>query len=221
MVLFTTLKLLTITVLGTAFLLVSNKRQLSYIKSFRIQSLFVAAILGVISIHNTITTQHFDFMLITFVLTFWLKVIFIPNLLHRLQTKVPYKVEKDFFVNIPLSILICCGLFVLSWFVGEHIEPLDSSGAKIYFATSLAVILIGLFFMVSRKKAIGQIIGFLTMENGIFIAAVLLTLGMPMIVELGLFFDLLTAVIIMGAFIFKISDRFEHIDLNKLKNLKG
>lgn len=221
MVLFTTLKLLTITVLGTAFLLVSNKRQLSYIKSFRIQSLFVAAILGVISIHNTIAAQHFDFMVITFVLTFWLKVIFIPNLLHRLQTKVPYKVEKDFFVNIPLSILICCGLFVLSWFVGEHIEPLDSSGAKIYFATSLAVILIGLFFMVSRKKAIGQIIGFLTMENGIFIAAVLLTLGMPMIVELGLFFDLLTAVIIMGAFIFKISDRFEHIDLNKLKNLKG
>ena len=221
MELFTILRLLTITVLGTAFLLVSNKRQLSYINSFRIQSLFVAAILGVISIHNTITAKQFDSMLITFGLTFWLKVVYIPNLLLRLQTKVPYKVEKDFFVNIPLSILICCGLFVLSWFVGRHIEPLNNTDAKIYFAVSLAVILIGLYFMVSRKKAIGQIIGFLTLENGIFIAAVLLTLGMPMIVELGVFFDLLTAVIIMGALIFKISDTFEHIDLNKLKNLKG
>jgi hydrogenase-4 component E len=221
MILFTTLRLLTIAVLGTAFLLVFNKRQLSYVKSFRMQSLFVAAILGVISIHNTIAARQFDFMLITFGLTFWLKVLFIPGLLNQLRAKVPYKVEKDFFVNIPLSVLICCGFFLISWYVGEHIQPLNSTDAKIYFATSLAVILIGLFFMVSRKKAIGQIIGFLTMENGIFVAAVLLTFGMPMIVELGVFFDLLTAVIIMGAFIYKIGDTFEHIDLNKLKNLKG
>jgi hydrogenase-4 component E len=221
MYLFTALRLLTSAVLGAAFLLVLNKRQLSYIKSFRIQSLFVAAILGVISIHNIVINKQFDYMLITFGLTFWLKVIFIPNLLNQLQARVVYKVEKDFFVNIPLSILICCGLFVLSWYVGEHIQPLQTADANIYFATSLAVILIGLFFMVSRKKAIGQIIGFLTMENGIFVAAVLLTFGMPMIVELGVFFDLLTAVIIMGTFIFKISDTFEHIDLNKLKNLKG
>lgn len=219
--LFATLRLLTIALLGATFLLVSNKRQLSYIKSFRIQSIFVAAILGLISIHNTIVTKEFDYMLITFAITLWLKVIFIPNLLHKLETKVVYKIEKDFFINIPLSILICCGLFMLSWYVGAHIQPLQTNDEKTYFATSLAVILIGLFFMVSRKKAIGQIIGFLTMENGIFIAAVLLTFGMPMIVELGIFFDLLTAVIIMGAFIFKISDTFEHIDLNKLKNLKG
>lgn len=132
-----------------------------------------------------------------------------------------YQIEKDFFVSIPLSILIGCGLFILSWYVGIHLQPLQTTDAKIYFATSLAVIMIGLFFMVSRKKAIGQIIGFLTMENGIFIAAVLLTFGMPMIVEFGVFFDLLIAIIIMGAFIFRISDTFEHIDLNKLKNLKG
>lgn len=150
--LFAALRLLTIAVLGATFLLISNKRQVSYIGSFRIQSVLVAAILGTISIHNTIVTHRFDNMLITFGLTFWLKVIYIPNLLNRLRAKVVYKIEKDFFVSIPFSILIGCGLFILSWYIGVHLQPLQTTDAKIYFATSLAVILIGLFFMVSGKK---------------------------------------------------------------------
>jgi hydrogenase-4 component E len=75
--------------------------------------------------------------------------------------------------------------------------------------------------MITRKKAIGQIVGFLVIENGMFLAAMLTTEGMPMIVELGLFFDLLTAFIIMGIFVFKINSTFDSIDINKLKNLKG
>ena len=75
--------------------------------------------------------------------------------------------------------------------------------------------------MISRKKAIGQIIGFLVIENGLFTAAVLSTEGMPMIVELGIFFDLLTAVLIMGILVFRINENFETIDLDKLKNLRG
>lgn len=94
--LFAVLRLLTIAVLGATFLLVSNKRQASYIKSFRIQSVLVAAILGTISIHNTINTHRFDNMLITFGLTFWLKVLFIPDLLNRLRLKWLIKLKKIF-----------------------------------------------------------------------------------------------------------------------------
>ena len=75
--------------------------------------------------------------------------------------------------------------------------------------------------MISRKKAIGQIIGFLVIENGIFTAAILSTHGMPMIVELGIFFDLFTAVMIMGLMVFRISENFDSIDINKLRNLRG
>ena len=135
--------------------------------------------------------------------------------------RVDYKVAKDFFINIPLSMIICCGLVVLSWYVINHVEGLTDFNARNYLIYSFSVVLLGLFFMISRKRAIGQIIGFLVIENGMFLAAMLTTEGMPMIVELGLFFDLLTAFIIMGIFVFKINNTFESIDINKLNNLKG
>ena len=74
---------------------------------------------------------------------------------------------------------------------------------------------------ISRKKAIGQNIGFLVIENGMFMTAILMTFGMPMIVEIGVFFDLLTAVLIMGVFGFRINESFDSIDVEKLRNLKG
>ena len=86
---------------------------------------------------------------------------------------------------------------------------------------SISLILIGLFFMISRKKAIGQIIGFLEIENGLFITAMFSTQGMPFIVDMGIFIDLLTAVLIMGIMVFRINEKFESINIEKLNNLKG
>jgi hydrogenase-4 component E len=86
---------------------------------------------------------------------------------------------------------------------------------------AVSLILIGLFFMISRKKAIGQIIGFLVIENGLFTTAVMTTHGMPLIVDLGIFVDLITAVLIMGVLVFRISERFESINMDRLNKLKG
>jgi len=86
---------------------------------------------------------------------------------------------------------------------------------------SVSLILIGLFFMISRKKAIGQIVGFLVIENGIFVTAMFATQGMPFIVDMGMFVDLLSAVMILGIMVFKINEKFDSIDINKLKNLRG
>lgn len=214
------LNVLSVSILITAFMLVGGKRIISYIRTFRIQSAILAAVAGLYSVYHLVEQGRLDGILIIFLLTVVLKVFYIPGMLKKIASKVEYRVEKDFFINIPLSILICCGLVVLTWYVVARIQGLDPKSAG-FLVQSVSVILIGLFFMISRKKAIGQITGFLVIENGMFLAAMLLTSGMPMIVEFGIFFDLLTAVLIMGVFVFKINETFEHIDINKLRNLRG
>ncbi len=215
------LNLLSILILISSFALIADKRQNAYITTFRIQSLLLALVSLLVSVRSMIFNKKFDEVIIIFALIVLFKVILIPIVLKRTSDKVEYTVEKDFFVSIPFSMLICCGLVVLSWYVVYSIEGITNSSTKNFLIYSMSVVMIGLFFMISRKKAIGQIVGFLVIENGMFLAAMLTTEGMPMFVELGLFFDLLTAFLIMGIFVFKINDTFESIDINKLKNLKG
>lgn len=215
------LNIFSLLILISSFILVANKRVNSYIKTFRLQSAFLALVAGIFSVYHIVEEKRFDGIIIICLLTIVLKVIYIPNMLKKIASRVDYRVEKDFFINIPLSVIICCGLVVISWYVVSIIPDIDDMFDRKFLIHSLSVVLIGLFFMVSRKKAIGQIIGFLVIENGMFLAAVLMTYGMPMIVELGIFFDLLTAVLIMGVFVFKINETFEHINVNRLKNLKG
>jgi hydrogenase-4 component E len=214
------LHFLSIAILISGFILVGNKRVNSYINTFRLQSVLLAAMAGLMGISNLYHHGNWE-ILIVCLITLAIKVFYIPHLLRTTVQKIEYKVEKDFFLNIPISILICCGLVILAYFTVTHIDDIQDGYLKVYLANAIAVVLIGLFFMISRKKAIGQIIGFLVIENGLFTAAILSTEGMPMIVELGIFFDVLTAVLIMGILVFRINENFESIDLNKLKNLRG
>lgn len=215
------LNIFSISILISAFALVASKRIMSYIKAFRIQSVILAAVAATFSLYYIVEEGRLEGIFIIFLLTVVFKVIYIPSMLKRISTRVEYKVEKDFFINIPISIIICCGLVILTWYVVSKIPDLSNGYNGSFMVQSVSVILIGLFFMISRKKAIGQIIGFLVIENGTFLAAILLISGMPMIVEFGIFFDVLTAVLIMGIFVFKINKNFEHIDINKLRNLRG
>jgi hydrogenase-4 component E len=214
------LQFLSIAILLSGFILVANKRVDSYIKTFRLQSVLLALVAGLIGISNIVRDGNWEIMIVCLI-TLAIKVYYIPNLLKKTVQKVQYKVEKDFFLNIPISVLICCTLVMLTYFIVLHIDDLRNANLQVYLANSMALVLIGLFFMISRKKAIGQIIGFLVIENGLFTAAILSTEGMPMIVELGIFFDLLTAVLIMGILVFRINENFESIDLDKLRNLRG
>ena len=75
--------------------------------------------------------------------------------------------------------------------------------------------------MVSRKKALLQILGLLTLENGIFMAALITTFGMPLVIEIGVVFDLVMGVFLMGIFTFRIRETFDHLDVSKLRRLRG
>jgi hydrogenase-4 component E len=145
----------------------------------------------------------------------------IPKLLKQTYEKVSYKVEKDFFFNIPILIIGCCFIVVFTYFSVATTTGINSGPVNTQVVNSVSLILIGLFFMISRKKAIGQIVGFLVIENGIFITALFATQGMPFIVDMGILMDVLVGVIIMGMMVFRIDERFGSIDTNKIKDLKG
>lgn len=207
-------------ILLTSFVLMANKRIKSYIRTFRLQSALIALTAGIMGFKSVISEGSWDVLVVS-VIIIALKVIYIPNLLHKTFASVEYKVEKDFFFNIPLLILVCCGLVVFSYFSVSRVAGISEGEINAEVVNSVSLVLIGLFFMICRKKAIGQIVGFLVIENGIFVTALFSTNGMPFIVDMGIFIDIITAVLIMGIIVFKINDKFDSIDINKLKNLRG
>lgn len=201
-------------------MLMAAKRIKSYIATFRLQSVLIALAAGIMGVRSAVTEGSFD-VLVVCIIIIALKVIYIPNLLHKTYSGIEHKVEKDFFLNIPLLILICCGIVVFTYFSVSRVAGISEGAINAQVVSSVSLVLIGIFFMISRKKAIGQIVGFLVIENGIFVTAMFSTNGMPFIVDLGTFIDIITAVLIMGIIVFKINDKFDSIDINKLKNLRG
>jgi len=212
--------ILSVLILFSSFVLISNKRIKSYVKTFRLQSVLIAVTVGIMGVKSLLEEGKFDILVVCLIIIA-LKVIYIPKLLNKTYGNVEYKVEKDFFFNIPILILVCCGLVVFVYFSVSNISGLNEGHINLQVVNSFSLVLIGFLFMISRKKAIGQIIGFLVMENGIFVTAIFSTHGMPFIVDIGIFIDMLTAVLIMGVMVIQINEKFESININKLKNLKG
>lgn len=207
-------------ILLSAFLLMVGKRVISYIRFFRLQSLLIAVGAGVMGVVSLRTTGRFDLLLVCAIIIA-LKVIYIPNFLKKVYSRVEHTVEKDFFLNIPLLTLISCGIVLFVYFIVNQVQLLAADEINTQVVISISVVLMGTFFMITRKNAIDQIIGFLTIENGLFVTALFATHGMPFIIDLGIFVDLLTGVLVMGLMTFKINENFDSTNVNKLKNLRG
>ena len=154
------------------------------------------------------------------VLVLVVKAAGIPYALFRIvdELKAPHDVSSS--TTPAQSIFIAAGLILLSFFaVQPYAGVLGVDEAML--AASVALILTGGFLMVSRKKALMQVVGLLVLDNGIFLAALTTTFGMPLVIEIGIVFDLLMGVFLMGLFVFSIRDTFEHLDVSKLRRLRG
>lgn len=197
----------------------ASKRIKSYITALRAQAVLIAAATCVIGIKNIDSNGGVDLLIVSAVIVA-LKVIYIPHTLHKTWSSVEYTVEKDFLLNIPMLVMICCGIVVLTYVSLAEIGSFTGN-ALLLLVNSISVVLIGLFFIISRKKAIGQIVGLIVIENGLFVTALFATDGLPFIVDMGIFVDLVTSVLILGTMVFRINDRFESIDIDKLNNLRG
>ena len=186
------------------------------IRLFALQSLLLAGIAAVVG--YAYGAWH---VYVVAVLTIVGKVFFLPWWLERLVRQIKIEQEIRPFVNMPGSMLICGGLTVLAYVVARPITSLERLGSNT-LAVAVALLLTGFFLMINRRKAITQVLALLTVENGVMLAAVALTTyGMPLVVELGIFFDVMVAVMVLGILVYRIRESFSSMDTSKLSQLKG
>jgi hydrogenase-4 component E len=185
------------------------------IRIFALQSLLLAAIAGVVG--YAYSAWHVGLVA---VLTLVGKVFFLPWLLERLVRRIRIEQEIRPFVNMPASMLICGALTVLAYIVARPITSLERLGSNT-LAVAITLLLTGFFLMINRRKAITQVLALLTIENGVMLAAIALTTyGMPLVVEIGIFFDVVVAVMVLGILVFRIRETFASMDVSKLSELK-
>jgi hydrogenase-4 component E len=197
-------------------LMVVQQMLLTNIRLFAIQSVFLAGIATVIAY-----VHHAGHVYVIAALTIIGKVLLLPRLLNRLVRRIKITQEIEPLLNAPTSMLLCGGLTLLGYLVARPFTSLERLGNNT-LAIAMTLVLTGFFLMFNRRKAITQVLALLTVENGVMLAAVALTTyGMPLVVELGIFFDVMVAVMILGILVYRIRESFASMDTSKLSQLKG
>lgn len=203
-------------ILISAFYMVTAKRVNALINGFTAQ----AILLFLVTLFAAVNTASWELYFIS-VLLFIVKVAAIPAFMRRITQRIKVSQDIGLFVNPSVSIFAAAGLVYMSYLFTRlfiRLPDVTEAGA---FIVSVSIILIGIFIMVFRMKALAQIIGLLVMENGLFLLAASISGGMPFFVEIAIFFDVFLCVIILEIFVYKINRLFTHIDVDKLNELKG
>jgi len=186
-----------------------------YIDYFARQSfVFVVVILGVAAY------AHEPELYGVAAMVFLLKVLLIPRILRRVRRQVGVDIEVRPYVNIPASLALAGLLTLIAYAVTRPVVELSGMPTRAGMPLALAVVFVGLLIVVSRKSALTQIVGFLVLENGIALLAVLATYGVPLIVELGAFLDVLLGFLVMQVFVYRIRETFDTIDVDRLSGLR-
>jgi hydrogenase-4 component E len=195
--------------------MISQRRILSLINLFTLQGLALVVSTAIV---GYITAQ--PHLYLSAALTFALKVILIPILLHRIVDRLKIRWDVETLINIPTTMLIGILVVIFAFNLASPIARLSTSLARGTLGIALACVLLSFLMMITRAKAVPQVIGFLAMENGLFFAATSATYGMPMVVELGIALDVLIGVLILGVFMFQIREQFDSLDIRHLEKLK-
>ncbi len=164
------------------------------------------------------TGQHHLYL--SALLTLALKVVFLPWLLHRLIRRLDVYWDTEPLLNISGTMLIGLLVVVFAFGLAQPITQLASTTLRSAIGIAISVVLLAFLMMITRRKAMSQVVGFLSMENGLFFGAMSATYGMPMVVELGVALDVLVAMLVLGVFFFQIREQFDSLDLHHLESLK-
>ena len=198
-----------------SFALLAQRRILSLIHLFTLQGLTLVASTAMMAYFTAQPHLYFSAGM-----TFVLKVIVIPWLLLRLLRRLDVRWDVEPLLNIPTTMLLGIVLVIFAFNLAAPISNLSESVARGTLGIALACVLLSFLMMITRTKAIAQVIGFLAMENALFFAATSATYGMPMVVELGIALDVLIGMVILGVFMFQIREQFDSLDIRKLERLK-
>lgn len=198
----------------TSFLMLGQGRLLRLIFVFALQGflLTVTTALAAYSLNN----YH---LYVSVVLTLALKVIFIPWMLRRHVLKLNMHRDIEALNNNTLVMMGGASLMVFSYYILHPIVQTSSPVMLNALAVSLSVVLLGMLLMISHRQAIAHVVGFMSIENGLFFAAIVATNGMPMVVELGVAFDVLVAAVLFGIFFLHIRTSIDSLDVDLLNRL--
>ena len=194
-------------VLVLAILQITSDRLYFSVRIYAFQSIFVA--LSILSIG--IYSSSFD-LYVSSVLTLVIKSFVIPLALFKTIKEMKIQREIKAYINITNSLLIISALIIISFIMTRYIDLGGEVISKQIFPISLSIMFIGAFIMVSRKKPITQLIGFLTLENGVMLVATSVTYGMPLVVEIGIFFDVIVGATMASLIIHHINETVDDID---------
>lgn len=181
---------------------------------------FQSALLALLSVYMW-TQTGLSHLLIAAFLTLVVKAAAIPLILLYTIKKIDIKREAERFTGKYTSLLLGLALSVAGFYVTSRMQVPDTELGRSFFPVSIIMIFLGMLVMIDQKKAIMQGIGFIMIENGILLTAQSVSYGMPLLVELGIFFDMLVSVIVIGILSFRIQETFESLNTEKMKNLKG
>jgi len=198
-----------------AFAMLSQRKILSLIHLYTLQGVALVAATAIVAY----ATQQ-PHLYWSAGITLALKVFLIPWLLHRVIDKLGVRWDIETLINIPTTMLIGVLLVIFAFNLALPISQLSSTIARGTLGIALACMLLSFMMMITRSKAVPQVIGFLSMENALFFAASAATYGMPMVVELGIALDVLVGILILGVFMFHIRERFDSLDIRHLEKLK-
>ncbi len=197
------------------FAMLAQRRILSLINLFAWQGGILALSTFVVAYS---TRQHHLYY--SAGLTLVLKVLLLPWLLHRLIRKLQIRQEVETLINIPTTMLVGIGLVIFSFNLAAPIAELAQGITRGLIGIALASVLLSLLMMMTRRKAITQVVAFLSLENSLFFAATSATQGMPLVVEFGIALDVLVATFIFGIFFFQIRETFDSLDISHMEKLK-
>ncbi|HEX9639625.1 MAG TPA: hypothetical protein VGB99_18985 [Acidobacteriota bacterium] len=202
-------------ILVTALAVIWRHSLQAYIGAFRLQSFLLGAVAALLS-----QLQGSLELLGVALLIALVKGWFIPRFLRRLLARVGSGREVRPYLNVAASLLICGALVVVAYSATADLVAASRLPTRNGVPLALAVVLIGFFVLISRRQAITQVIGFLVLENGIAMLALMVSYGLPLMVELGVFLDVLIALWIMQVVVYRIRDTFDTLDVTRLKGLR-
>lgn len=196
-------------------ILLWRRRIPAYINAFTAQSLVLGGTAAVVAYFGREPELYWVAALLLL-----LKGLIIPRLLRSMERRFATEQELEPYVNTATSLVIAGLLVILGYVLLQSVLTVSTLPTRAGMPLAMGLILVSLFVLISRKKALTQVVGFLMLENGIALLALLGTYGIPLIVELGVFLDALLGFIVMQIFVYRIHETFETMDVEQLSRLR-
>jgi hydrogenase-4 component E len=186
----------------------------SHIRGLALQTVAMAIICVMVGI-----VEHEWHYYLLAVVVFAVKAVAIPGFLSWTAKRLDLRKDEGAFVGPAISLPIGCAIGVVAYLIGERLA-VESQNAVGSAGMAMVLVLLGMYLMVTRRLAMSQLVGLISLENGIFLYSLTQARGMPLIIEMGAVFEILMGVLVAGIVLFRLNRSFEHIDVTDLRRLQ-